>query len=58
MRVRGPHSSCAAHRLILTKSVYTDPQLLDMARALERLPELRLGKTVAAGQDAEHSDVA
>jgi len=31
--------------LDLTMNVYTDPQLLDVAGALERLPELAVGGT-------------
>ena len=32
----------------LTMNVYTDPQLLDVAGALERLPELALHRTNGA----------
>ena len=41
-----PRSAQAAMRhssLDLTMNVYTDPQLLDVAGALEALPELSLG---------------
>ena len=36
----------------LTMNVHTDPQLLDVTGALERLPELAVGATSGADQDA------
>ena len=41
--------------LDLTMNVYTDPKLLDVAGALERLPELGVGATLSAGQDVANA---
>jgi integrase len=52
-----PRTAQAAMRhssLDLTMNVYTDPQLLDVAGALERLPELAVGKT-DAGDELQQS---
>ena len=48
-----PRTAQAAMRhssIDLTMNVYTDPQLLDVAGALERLPELPLAAALPAGR--------
>jgi integrase len=50
-----PRTAQAAMRhssLDLTMNVYTDPQLLDVAGALERLPELAVGGSDGVGTAA------
>jgi len=52
-----PRTAQAAMRhssLDLTMNVYTDPKLLDVAGALERLPELPLGAMARDGQGGPH----